>query len=321
VTRETPLVGGERLIGETPAIRAVRTCIAQFASVDSNVLIMGETGTGKELVAELIHRNSSRGTKPLIAVNCAAIPDTLLENELFGHERGAFTGAGARQAGLLQIAHGGTVFLDEIGDMTLQAQAKILRAVEAKEVQRLGGRGTVPVDIRIVAATNQDLQRLVSEGRFRRDLYFRLSVARIDLPPLRDRRADIPLLVTQAIGDLNHQFGQSVAALSEHALDHLLAHDWPGNIRELKHLLEAVYVMGPPSVIGCEHLPAWFTRQMVPGHPCEADDRARLLWALRETNWNKSRAAQRLRISRMTLYRKLVRYHLTDVDHAREAGA
>ncbi len=316
---ETPagapdLIGGERLVGETPAIKAVRNDIRLLAAADCNILITGETGTGKELVAELIHRNSPRRNGPLVALNCAAIPDTLLESELFGYEQGAFTGASRRREGLLKRGHGGTVFLDEIGDMSLQAQAKILRAIEAKEVQRLGGLGGVSIDIRIVAATNQDLQRLIAEGLFRRDLYFRLSVARIDLPPLRERRADIRPLTEEFLRALNRRLGQAVESMTDQALEHLVAYDWPGNVRELKHLLESMYVMRPPRVLACQHLPAWFGGRRVRGHECVADERARLVWALRETNWNKSKAAQRLRVSRMTLYRRIMKYQLTEVE-------
>ena len=207
------------MVGESLSVREVKAYIGKVAKTDSNVLIIGETGTGKELVAELIHRNSDRAKNPFICLNCAAIPDTLLESELFGHERWAFTGAYAPQEGKLKLADGGTVFLDEIGDMSLSTQAKMLRMLDKKPIQRLGGRRDVILDVRIIAATNQDLEGLVSCGRFRRDLYFRLNVAQIVLPPLRHRKTDIPLLPSHFVNQLNRQLDSQIKCFSKEVLD------------------------------------------------------------------------------------------------------
>jgi transcriptional regulator with PAS, ATPase and Fis domain len=236
------LIGGERLIGETPPIRQLRDSIERISASNSNVLITGETGTGKDLIAELIQRNGPRRAKSFVCINCAAIPENLFESELFGYERGAFTGAHQSQAGKLEQADGGTLFFDEIGDMSSCAQAKILRAIESQEIQRLGGRRNIKVDVRIIAATNRELDSPEGKLAFRRDLYFRLNVASIHLTPLRERTADIPLLVHYYIGELNQRFGRSVAGLAPDILPHLLQYQWPGNVRELKNILESTFV-------------------------------------------------------------------------------
>ncbi len=296
------------IIGKHPAIRKIGGYIAKVAVTDSQVLITGETGTGKELVAELIHASSPRHEKPFICVNSAAIPDSLLESELFGYERGAFTGAHSLKEGALKLADGGTVFFDEIGDMSPYAQAKILRSIENKEVHRLGGRKSVPVDVRFIAATNQDLEQLVAQDKFRKDLYFRLNVARIHLPPLRDRREDIPLLFDHYIKQLNHRFSREVEGFGEDALDALLRYDWPGNVRELKNLLEAIFVDLPPPRISFADLPEQYQRRFRDAAPLA--ERDRLLSALLSTKWNKSKAARKLHWSRMTLYRKMAKYQI-----------
>jgi transcriptional regulator with PAS, ATPase and Fis domain len=297
------------MIGDSPAMRSIRTYIGKAAATDSSVLITGETGTGKELVAELLHKNSARAHKALVCINCAAIPDTLLESELFGYERGAFTGAQAATQGKLEIANGGTIFFDEIGEMTPFAQAKILRVTEGKEIHRLGGRKGISLNIRIVAATNRDLESMAMEDKFRKDLYFRLNVGRVHLPPLRERKCDIPALVDHYTKEFNTRFGASVNRVSHEALDRLLDYPWPGNIRELKNVIESVFVSRPASEITMADLPDWFCkRALAPASPrSEAD---RLLIALRECNWNKSAAAEKLNWSRMTLYRKMAKYHL-----------
>jgi DNA-binding NtrC family response regulator len=297
------------LIGSSPAIDAVRTYVARVAPSDANVLITGETGTGKELIARLVHAQSARRARPLVSINCAAIPDSLLESELFGHERGAFTGAHAARVGQLQLAHGGTVFLDEIGDMDSHAQAKILRAVEIKEISRLGGRGAVPIDVRFVAATNQDLEQSTTSGRFRRDLYFRLHVAHVHLPPLRERRDDIPPLVDYYVGQMNRRFGDIVEGLTPEALERLVEYPWPGNVRELRNLLEITFIGARGPRLGFDDLPAPF-RAGLPAGSALAAEKDRMLSALSATNWNKSRAAEQLHWSRMTLYRKMAKYHV-----------
>ena len=275
------------------------------SSDSSNVLILGETGTGKELVAELLHKNGARAARPFVCINTAAIPDALLENELFGHERGAFTGATAAQAGKLAAAHGGTVFLDEIGDVSAGVQAKLLRAIENKSVYRLGGTHSVQFDARIIAATNGDLEKATTEGRFRQDLYFRLNVVRVEIPPLRARPDDIPLLVSHYLARFNRELGRSVRGLSSRALETLCAHRWPGNVRELKNVLEALLVYLSPETTGVVDVPPEVMRQLAVAMGAPVSDRDRLLEALTATNWNKSRAARQLKCSRMTLYRKM----------------
>lgn len=302
-----------KIIGESAAIREVKDRLGKMASSNSNVLVTGETGTGKELVAELLHENSPRRSKPFVAINCAAIPDNLLESELFGYEKGAFTGAQHNKAGKLKAADGGTVFLDEIGEMSSYAQAKILRMIEGKELQRLGRDGGVPVDVRIVAATNLDLDCRVKEDRFRKDLFYRLNVARVHLPPLRERKEDLLLLVQHYIRYFNQRFGRTVLGLCDEAMDCLLAYDWPGNVRELKNLIEAIFVELPPGEISLSHVPIQVRERCQGGHAAVGDERSRLLWALSSTNWNKSKAAGKLNWSRMTLYRKMARYNIMHV--------
>lgn len=299
-----------RMIGESQAMRNVKASLCRIASTDSNILITGETGTGKELAAEFVHRQSSRRDSPFITVNCAAIPDNLLESELFGYERGAFTGAESSRDGKLKAADGGTVFLDEIGDMSAFAQAKILRAIDSKEIQRLGGSGT-SVNVRIVAATNQELETLVREDRFRKDLYFRLNVARVHLPPLRERKEDLPPIVNHYMDYFNALFGRQVERLGDAAWEYFLAYDWPGNIRELKNLLEGIFIHTSSSEIQSAELPRHLRENCGQTPRLPEDERKRLLSALMETDWNKSKAADKLRWSRMTLYRKIAKYRVT----------
>jgi transcriptional regulator with PAS, ATPase and Fis domain len=297
------------MVGVSLEMSGIRNSILTMAASDSNVLITGETGTGKELVAEMIHRASSRAQQPLACINCAAIPDSLLESELFGFERGAFTGAHLSRAGKIETANGGTAFFDEIGELSPYAQARLLRVIEEKQVHRLGGRKPIALNIRIVAATNRDLDTLAMEDKFRRDLYFRLNVGRIHLPPLRERKRDIPVLVDHYVTQLNKQFGARVEGMQPEVMEHLLSYAWPGNIRELKNVLEAVFISQRSSKITFVALPEWF-RKKHPLVPEEASESARLLSALYATNWNKSEAAGRLKWSRMTLYRKMVKYGL-----------
>jgi transcriptional regulator with PAS, ATPase and Fis domain len=300
---------GSPLVGQSPAISRVRDYLLKVASTECNVLITRETGTGKELVAEAIHRNSPRRHKPFVAINCAAIPDSLLESELFGHERGAFTGAVASNSGKFLQADGGCVFLDEIGDMSPILQAKILRAIEAKEVQRLGGKGSCKVDIRFIAATKQDLQQLMPDNRFRRDLYFRLGVTQIKLSPLRERPEDIPLLTELFVEALNCQLGRNVQGVSPAVMSRFMRYSWPGNVRELKNVMEALFVTRESGWFSLDDLPDHFTR-----HPDDAvemvqeEERTRIMSALETTNWNMSKAARELRWCRMTLYRKIAKY-------------
>jgi DNA-binding NtrC family response regulator len=301
----------EGIVGESFAMQEIRGRIARVASSDSNVLITGETGTGKELLAEAVHGKSPRRHKPLIAINCAAIPDTLLESELFGYAKGAFTGADSNNEGRLKAADKGTVFLDEIGDMSAYGQAKILRLIESKEIQRLGCNRGIPLDVRVIAATNQDLEQLSKENKFRKDLFFRLNVARIHLPPLRERKEDLLHLIDYYIGRFNRRFGRNVRGLSEEALDCLLAYDWPGNVRELKNLLESIFVEGSAQDISLADLPLQLRLRCNELKSLAGNERERLLWALSATNWNKSKAADKLNWSRMTLYRKMAQYNIS----------
>jgi DNA-binding NtrC family response regulator len=312
-----PALGFQGIIGQSASINRVREYLDKVAASDANLLITGETGTGKELVAEMVHAASRRRRNAFVCVNCAALPDTLVESELFGYERGAFTGANATNDGKLRQAHGGTMFFDEIGEMNCYAQAKILRAIESRHVQRLGGKAEIPVDIRIIAATNQELETLVEQNRFRKDLYFRLNVARVHLPPLRERRDDVGCLVRHYIRHFNRHTGQSVEDISPDALDVLTRYEWPGNVRELRNTIEAVFVNRPHQCIDVQDLP---DRIATATWPAAASDRERLMRALTETQWNKSKAAEKLCWSRMTLYRKMLKYGIRDSEKTMAGG-
>jgi len=306
------LIDGSRLAGSGALMRQVRSKIARIAAADVSVLITGETGTGKELAAQLIHRNSGRSARPFVAINCAAVPDTLLESELFGHERGAFTGAHVSREGKLQHASGGALFLDEIGDMSLVAQAKILRAVESRVVQRLGSNQDTPVQVRVLAATNQDLETLTREKKFREDLYFRLNVVRLALPPLRERLEDIPELVEHTMRDLQQRHHGPVRRIEDGLVRRLQTYHWPGNVRELRNLLESMVVLSSSRSVGVSDLPPHVKhtlRSSGPGHG-QSDERSRIIGALTSTDWNRNKAAAILCCSRMTLYRKMVKYSI-----------
>jgi len=297
----------EQIVGTSGPITNITSSLTKVARTDCTVLITGETGTGKELAAKLIHRHSPRSQKPFVVINCSAIPDTLLESELFGHERGAFTGAVAKREGALLSANHGTVFFDEIGDMSPYAQAKLLRTIENKEVWPVGGKKSLLVDIRFIAATNRDLEQLMKEGKFRSDLYYRLNVARILLPSLRERQGDIALLLDYFRERYNRQFGKKVKGFTEEAIAALMDYDWPGNIRELKNLMEASFIYADQR-ISLEDLPEGFRQRLRESKMIGQDERTRLITALLNANWNKVKAAQRLKWSRMTLYRKMAKY-------------
>ncbi|HEX7117681.1 MAG TPA: sigma-54 dependent transcriptional regulator [Longimicrobiales bacterium] len=243
------------IVGESPAVQEALERVVQIAPVHATVLVIGESGTGKELIARGIHALSPRRHKPFIAANVAALPETLLESELFGHEEGAFTGAVAQRKGLFELAHRGTLFLDEIGEMPLGTQTKLLRVLEEREFMRVGGEEAIEVDVRVIAATNQDLRQMVELGEFRRDLYYRLNVLRIELPPLRERREDIPLLIDAFIRQTSREHELDPVRLSPDALAILMEYDWPGNIRELRNLVESMVVLGPGRVIRPEDIP------------------------------------------------------------------
>lgn len=309
--------GGQKMVGESNPMQEIGRFIPKVAATDSTVLITGETGTGKEVVASLIHEKSRRRAKPFVCVNCAAMPDTLVESEMFGYERGAFTGAVSAHPGKFEAANGGTVFLDEISEMTPLAQAKMLRTIESKEIYRLGGRKVIPVDVRVTAATNKDPEELVSQGKFREDLYYRLNIARIHLPPLRERKEDIHGLIVHGVEKLNRKYGRNIQGLSHEAMESLMSYDWPGNVRELMNVLEATFINLPHKRIAFADLPKLFQQKLKETENVPYQERKDILSALHETKWNKAEAAKKLHWSRMTLYRKMTKYNI--VGQARAA--
>lgn len=295
-----------QVLGKAKAFLKVLQQIEQVASSKTGVLITGETGTGKELAAHLIHQYSSRASKPFVPVHCAALPENLIESELFGHERGSFTGAHQRHIGLFESAHEGTLFLDEIGEIDLNTQVKLLRFLETKTIERIGGTQAIPLDIRLVCATNRDLKAEVAAGRFREDLFYRLNIVEIHLPSLRERKEDIPLL-------LNHYFNTFAAEnqchppeISSAALEVLQAYNWPGNIRELRNFAENTVVMYPNSLIDVSDLDGRFSQIDESSLPKVTQNELQLIKkTLQETGGNKSEAAKLLGIPRRTFYRKL----------------
>ena len=300
------------IVGNSLEVWKLKTYLRKVAMTDSHVLITGETGTGKELAAQYIHQHSRRSAKPLVIINCAALPDGLLESELFGYERGAFTGALSSYPGKLKLADGGTVLFDEIGEMSPHAQAKILRVIESKEVYPIGARRSVPINIRIMAATNRDLDHEMATKGFRQDLYFRLNVARIKLPPLRERKDDIPLLIDHFAEKISADFGRERLGFNEKAMEVLQRYEWPGNIRELMNLVERIFIDPPAGKIDAEDLPEFMRSSPISRREVVPKERELLLYTLSQTNWNKSQAAERLHWSRMTLYRKMAKYHIKE---------
>ena len=305
----------QAMVGDSRSMQEVKDYITRVAATDSTVLITGETGTGKELAAEMIHLHSHRKKNPLIRINCSALPDSLVESEMFGYERGAFTGAAVAQKGKLIAANGGGAFFDEIGDMNTFAQAKILRSIELKEVYPLGSNHPVLLDFRIIAATNRNPEKLVADGKFREDLYYRLNVARVHLPPLRERKQDIPELAAFTIENLNRRLGKQVQGLTEEATACLMRYDWPGNVRELMNLLEATYINLPRRMIVLGHLPKTFLSNLKAANGSPLNERNHIVSALIHTKWNKATAARKLNWSRMTLYRKITKYNIVEKRH------
>ena len=300
----------QTMVGAHNTTQAVRQYLDRAAATTSTVLITGETGTGKELAASYIHQHSQRRGRAFVSVNCAAMPETLLESELFGYERGAFTGADGARDGKWKQADGGTLFLDEIGEMSPSAQAKILRVLDNREVCRLGGSKSQRVDVRVVAATNQEIEKLVEEKKFRADLYFRLNVARLHLPPLRERRSDIPLLVKHYVQQMNLKFRRKITGFDSEAMDKLNRYDWPGNVRELKNLVEAAFIELPEDCLALAQLPMSIRARLAALCDMPVEERQQLLGALAKTDWNVSQAAAQLQLSRMTLYRKMAKYQI-----------
>jgi DNA-binding NtrC family response regulator len=309
---------GDYIIGNSKPIREVVEHINRVSETDDiTVLITGETGTGKELVAKGVHYMSGRKHKPLFSVNCSAVPDELFESEFFGHMKGSFTGAIADKAGWFESANGGTLFLDEISDLKYSMQSKFLRILEEKKIHRIGGSKEIDLDVRIVAATNKDLEKLVGEGKFRLDLYHRLNAFTIDVPPLRERREDIPMLVEHFIEQLNRKLSRTVRGLQPVLEEELMRYDFPGNVRELKHMVERAFIMSDNNHLKLEHFPMLnlIRREGFAGvsalgelTPLEEAEKQLILKALKTTSYNKSKAARMLLISRQALDRRIEKH-------------
>ncbi|ALA58327.1 sigma-54-dependent transcriptional regulator [Nitrospira moscoviensis] len=324
----------EQLVGTSEPMRQVLDFVRKVADSDSTVMIQGESGTGKELVARMLHFNSLRKDRPLVPVNCGAIPETLLESELFGHEKGAFTGATHTRMGRFEVANGGTIFLDEIGEMSLPLQVKLLRVLQEREFERVGGNRTIHVDVRIVAATNQDLEKLVEEKRFRQDLFYRLNVIPIVIPPLRERRSDIPLLIDHFLARFNRSKQTNVTGLEPETLRLLTDYDWPGNIRELENMVERLVVLKKQGVLAASDLPEKIYRKPAAApelkeqfirfsedginlsREVEQYEHQLIVEALRKANGVTTRAAQLLHLNRTTLVEKLKRKGVDPKSHA-----
>jgi len=315
---EPHAVGPYALVGQSPAMLEVYKLMARVARSNATVLVQGESGTGKEVVARAIHLNGPKAAGPFVAVNCAAIPENLLESELFGHEKGAFTGAVARKVGRFEQAAGGTVFLDEIVDMSLALQAKILRATQEREIERLGGAGTIPVDVRLIAATNRDLNEAIKQGRFREDLYYRLAVVTIRLPKLAERGDDLVLLTAYFVRQFAERYGKRIAAISDRALDLLRGHTWVGNVRELRNVIERAVIVATDTTLRAEHLPDELRGEeaALPDRPSGAHltlaevEARHIARVLTRTNGQIGAAAEVLGIHRNTLTRKMKEYGL-----------
>jgi DNA-binding NtrC family response regulator len=309
------------LLGESQKMKEVEILINKVAKTNSTVMILGETGTGKELVAQEIHARSSRSGYPMITVNCAAIPSELLESELFGHEKGAFTGAVRERKGSFELAHGGTIFLDEIGDMSLDLQIKLLRVLQEKEIKPVGSERNILVDVRIIAATNKDLKEAIKRGEFREELYYRLNVVPIFLPPLRERKEDIPLLANYFLKKYNQEVKKTIQGISDEAMILLLNYSWPGNVRELENIVERAVILEEGNMIGPQSFNQLLesrrengvsakrvsrdTKQLDSLPPLERVERDYILEVLQATKWNRKKASEILGISTSTIWRKL----------------
>lgn len=305
----------QNIIGKSKKIQNVYALLEDLANLDTTVLITGETGTGKSLVAKVLHYGGSRAFKPLITVNCSALPENLLESELFGHVKGAFTGAIKDTQGRFQAAHGGTILLDEIGDISPTIQLKLLRVLQEKEFERLGESFPQKIDVRIIATTNRDLKEKMRLGEFREDLYYRLKVMEVKLPPLRERLDDILLLVNHFCNVFKKKFGKNIEKVSDETLSVFLNYSWPGNVRELEHSLEHAFILCHGSVIALEHIPIEITQYTVSKKSIQqkrtVQEPQDILMVLDKTDWNKAKAARLLGIDRSTLYRKIRQYRLS----------
>ena len=310
------------IVGVSPRMQEIIQTLPTIAASNSNVLVLGESGTGKELIARALHLLSPRRKGPFQAINCSAIPETLLESELFGYERGAFTGAVSSKAGKFELAKGGTLFLDEIGDLRLDLQVKLLRVLEDKAFERVGGNRKIPLEARIVAATNVDLQEAMRQGRFRDDLYYRLFTVPIHLPPLREKREDIPILVKYFLEQLNRKFNKKIRGVDPKVMKIFCRHPWPGNVREMQHVLEYCFVFAKGPFITERHLPrlesAWAGRELVDLDsslsPLQVLERETIVKALEQAYGSKQEAARLLRISRSKLWRKMRAYKVKEAE-------
>jgi DNA-binding NtrC family response regulator len=312
------LHGFPRILGDHPSLRTAAQEMQRIAPTDSTVLLLGESGTGKELFARAVHQLSPRAQKPMVAVNCAAIPETLIENELFGHEKGAFTGADTRRAGKFELAHGGTIFLDEIGELPLTVQGKLLRVLEEKVVERLGGQGSVPVDVRIIAATNRELEAASNDGAFRKDLFYRLNVFPIRIPALRERGADVTVLAEAFLERFRRERNRPRLKFADSALSAMQQYSWPGNVRELQNVIERASILhdaeitasdlnlAPPASVSA----ASASLPDVAAQAAQTAERAKIEATLRDCKWNKAKTAERLGISYKTLLNKIHAYGL-----------
>ena len=320
----------DSIIGEAEPMQKIFRTIEAVAPLKTTVLVTGESGTGKELIAKAIHFNSPRATRPMVTLNCAAIPENLLESELFGHERGSFTDAVEKKIGQFELAHTGTIFLDEIGEMSPALQAKLLRVLEQCEVMRVGGDKPIEVDVRVVAATNRNLHEAIAQNRFRSDLYYRLNVVALEIPPLRDRREDIPHLIRHFITEKTEELGLKPRDFSPATVERLISYPWPGNVRELENVIERILVLTPPDVtIGPEHLPSDLVdgpavtvqvrEQVLAGHKTLADavdefERDIISEALGRTHYNQTRAASVLGTTRRILKYRMDKLGISDMD-------
>ncbi|MGA2625047.1 MAG: sigma-54 dependent transcriptional regulator [Bacteroidota bacterium] len=331
VVEVNKITGKEHILGESPAIKEILALIQRIGPTDARVLITGESGTGKELVAKALHRASKRASMPLVEVNCAAIPHELIESELFGHEKGSFTGATAQRIGKFEQADGGTIFLDEVGDMSLQAQAKVLRALEEGKVERVGGDKLIPVDVRVVSATNKNLQEEIRKANFRDDLYHRLNVIPVHVPPLRERREDIPVLIRAFVEDTCARNGFALKTVSDHAAQALMNMEWTGNVRELRNIVERLVIMTPGNIIDVPDLEtAALSRKSetddIVGSSRtfqEFKDRAEAAFIKHQLelhNWNVSKTAETLQMERSHLYTKIKKYGLERDNEGKDTG-
>jgi len=317
---ETSGQGGESstgsnsaLVGQSAAICEIRSAVSMVAKSQTTVLITGESGTGKEVVANLIHHQSPRNTSPYVTINCAAIPRDVIENELFGHERGAFTGALGKKVGCFEMANTGTLLFDEIAEMSLDTQAKLLRAIETQKFRRLGGKDEVSVDVRMIAATNRNITEALKDGELREDLYYRLSVIELNIPPVRQRQEDIPLLIDYFFGIFAARYGKQRQEFSEEVMEILTGYEWPGNVREIRNIVERAIVICPGDVIGAQYLPERITMQQAATHhiripiglSAQQAEKILILETLASAGYNKAKAAKILGVSRKTLHNKL----------------